>query len=663
MRTLAVIATATLLSTAAQAQFTFDYLRAADDYYRKGDFFSAAQYYEKYLANKKGKHAGGGQNPYVVQAASKKTAGARPSSDAEAVYNTAESYRQLNYHVKAEPFYKQASEQYAAQFPLAKYHYATTLRALERYAEAEAAFKSFMEGYGQTDTYSAAAQREIQNLQFIQQQLGRKDMRLFTVNKATSGLNDTGAAYAPVWIGENSLLFTSTRPVPNDKSKSYINRVYEATMSGGVPSGVVPVGLAQEGETHQGVVAATPDGNTMFLTRWTIGKGSKNASIYSARKSGGAWSNPEPLASLNVDGANTQQPFVMPGGQQLLFSSNRAGGSGGYDLYMADLGADGSVSNIRNLGPSINTAFDEQAPYYHAASGSLVFASNGRVGMGEFDLYWSKGTAGNWSEPQNFGYPVNSVKDDIYFASKGTARNILEDVLFSSDRSSACCLELFSLQKKRPLKMISGTVMSCDNRTPIAGAQVNIMDTVNNRTVATLTTDASGRYSFTLEEFQPLKAVASNNNYYANFLSFNTPANTDEDELTNPELCLTAIKYDEPVVVDNVYYDFGKADLKEESFPELDKLVKLMQDNPNIKAEISAHTDAVGSDAANMKLSEARAQSVVNYMISKGITTDRFVVKGYGETQPLEPNKNPDGTDNPAGREKNRRTEFKVIKN
>jgi OmpA-OmpF porin, OOP family len=660
MRNILIAGVAALTCSAAQAQFTQDYLRAADDYYRKGDYYSAAQYYEKFLArNPKGSAAG--YNPYVVQAAVKKGGTMRTSTREEAIYHTAESYRMLNYHSKAEPYYKEATA-FQQQFPLAPYYDATSLRALERYEEAQAAFNTFLASYTTNDEYRKAAEREVKNLEFIQQQLKRADLAMYNIQKAPAGLNDTGANYAPVFIDNSTVLFTSTRPVAGDAKKTYLNRIYTATVSGGGVSGVTPVTVAQD-EMHQGVAGVTPDGNTIFLTRWTITDKVRSANVFSTRKSNdGTWSAPQAVASLNTEGASTQQPFVMPGGRQILFSSNRPGGLGGFDLYMADLGADGSVSNISNLGAAINTPYDEQAPYYHAATSTLVFSSNGRVGMGEYDLFWSKGTPGNWAEPVNFGYPVNSVKDDIYFASKGGARNILEDVLLSTDRSSACCLELFSLQRKRPLKQISGTVLSCDNKTPLAGASVTILDTVNNRTVATLTTDVAGRYTFTMEDFQPLKAVATIKEYYTGNVQIATPANLDEERLAGPELCLVAIKYDEPVVVNNIFYEFAKWQLKDESFAELDKLVKLMNENPTIRAEIGAHTDAIGSDKANQILSEKRAQSVVDYLVSKGISKDRLTVAGYGESRPIAPNTNDDGSDNPEGREKNRRTEFKVIK-
>jgi len=662
MRKLLIAGAAVLSFASAQAQFSTDYLKAADDYFRRGDYYSAAQYYEKYLGTKRGGKGQSGYNPYVVQTAARKGNATRTSSREEAVYNTAESYRLLNYHVKAEPFYKEAVEFDAAQFPLARYHYATTLRALEQYQEAEAAFTAFLSSYKEQDQYMTAAQREVKNLQFIQQQLKRKDFATFKLQKGAAGLNDTGATYAPVWMNSNTLLFTSTRPADSSKKKGFTNRLYTANVNNGAVEGIAALPVNQN-DMHQGVASVTPDGKTLFITRWSVSGKKRSAMILSSSKTASGWSEPAPVGGLNQDDASSQQPFVMPDGRKLMFSSNRTGGQGGFDLYMADLLSDGSVTNITNLGPSINTSFDEQAPYYHAPSSTLVFSTNGRVGMGEFDLFFTKGTPGSWSEPQNFGHPINSVKDDIYFASKGGPKNILEDVMLSSDRASACCLELFSLQKPRALRRISGTVLSCDNQTPIAGAAVAIVDTINNRTVATLTTDASGRYSFTLEDFQPLKAVANVKDFYTNYLHFNAPANAEDESLSNPALCLNAIKVDEPVVVENVLYDFARWELKPESFTELNKLVETMTANPDLKAEISAHTDAVGSDRDNMKLSERRAQSVVEYLVSKGISRDRLIVKGYGETKPLAPNSNPDGTDNPEGREKNRRTEFKVLKN
>jgi outer membrane protein OmpA-like peptidoglycan-associated protein len=328
---------------------------------------------------------------------------------------------------------------------------------------------------------------------------------------------------------------------------------------------------------------------------------------------------------------------------------------------MADLDDNGNATNVVNMGTTVNTMYDEQAPSYHAASNTFVFSSNGRVGMGGFDFYYSKGTLSSLGEPKNFGYPVNSVKDDLYFTSRGSATNILENVLMSSDRDDACCLELFSLNKTKALKQISGTVIACDSKMPLAGVKVQIVD-AGNKTIAEKTTDASGKYSFTIAEFEALKATASNKGYFANSINFTGPSDTEEEFFSNPELCLNLIP-GEAIRVENVFYDFNKATLQEASFESLDKLVQVLNDNPTIIIELGAHTDSKGTDEYNQKLSQARAKSVVEYLVSKGISRSRLLAKGYGESVPAAENTNADGTDNPEGRQLNRRTEFKVLKN
>jgi OmpA-OmpF porin, OOP family len=655
-----VFAAIVLLSCiSAKAQFTYDYLKAADNYFRKADYYSAAQYYEKYLSSN-GKKGNDGFTPYVVQKGGAKSAakGTAVSTHDQAVYNLAESYRLLNYHVKAEPYYKEATGFDKTQFPLARFHYASTLRALERYEEAERALTEFLAEYTMADEYKEKADREIQNLRYIQAQLKRPDLERYTIAKAASGLNSTGASYAPVWLNANMLLFTSTRPENDSKNPIYTNRIYQAVYTDGVVGNVVRANLPQAKDLHQGVATVTPDGNTMFLTRWTIKDDKKNSAIYTSTKNGDNWSEPVMLDGIiNSPGANSQQPYMMPDGKHMLYASDKQGGQGGFDLWSAELDASGKVVSTVNLGSGINTKFDEQAPFFHQPTGTMVFSTNGRVGMGGYDFFFTKEANGNWTTPENFGYPVNSVKDDIYFTSRGGARNILEDVILSSDRAAECCLEMFSLRKTRPMKVITGLVTACESGAPLSGVMVRIVDTINGKTIHTQTTDVDGRYSFTLEDFQLLKAEASMKGYITNNLVIMLPADLDADNLNNPALCIT-----KPVVVlDNIYYEFNKAILLEESFPSLDKLYNMLVENPNMRIEIGGHTDSKGSNELNRKLSEARAQSVVDYLVGKGIDIARLEAKGYGASRPIAPNTNPDGSDNPDGRQKNRRTEFRIL--
>ncbi|RXK87419.1 flagellar motor protein MotB [Filimonas effusa] len=644
----------------ASAQLAADYRKAADNYFKRGDYSSAISYYEKYLNGGKAKQAE--FDPYTSKMAGKQVP---PSDKLQAVYQLAESWRLLKNYTNAAPLYAQIADDYNT-YPLGRYHYATSLRALGKYSEAEKALKDFLATYTTEDQYKKAAQREILNLQFIQEQLGR-GAAAYVVQPVSGGR--TGASYAPVQLTPDTLLFTATWPDSSaPANKVHVNRLYKAVFSEGAIAGVTRANEIPSGQMHEGVASVSADGNTLYLTRWSVNKDKKSASIYISKKStdGVKWSNPSLLDTIvNTPGSNTQQPFLTPDGKHLLYASDRPGGLGGYDLWMAELDVQGKPVSTVNLGNVINTSFNEQAPYYHAASSTLVFATDGRTGMGGYDLFYSKGAIGYWGQPENFGYPVNSVKDDMYFVSYGKGKKILESVLLSSDRADVCCLELFHLAKKDPLKQVIGQVVACDTKTPLPGVAITVVDIASGKQVYSGATDADGIYSFTIESATPLSSVATLKGYYTTSQSMQLPDAADElDSLVSTPVCMQkeVVVTENITVLRNVYYEFAKADIRPESFASLDDVVDFLKKNTDVKAEIGGHTDNKGSDELNLRLSEARAVNVVNYLVSKGIEKNRLIAKGYGATQPIAPNVNEDGSDNPEGREKNRRTEMKILK-
>ncbi|GAO42583.1 OmpA family protein [Flavihumibacter petaseus] len=642
----------------SHAQVSFDYLRAADAYYRKGDYASAAEYYEKYLqGNGKGKKTQ--YDPYSVQSLSKNQQ-LQLSSRQQSVYRLAEAYRLLHYPAKAAPYYEQAITFDPAAYPLAGFHYANTLKALSQFDAAEKQYQAFLDSYKKDDGYTRAAKRELQNIVFLKEQLRRKDTVLYTLDKAN--FNAPGASYAPVWINDQTLWFTSTRKEEAAAKDGHTNRVYQAAFQNNTASGVSRVDLPQGKGIEQGAVSITPDGQTIFLTRWSDNGNKKAAGIFSSRKEGSGWSEPVSIGDqINTPGGNSQQPVVTPDGRFLIYSSDRSGGQGGFDLWYTPLDK-GKTGTPVNMGSVINTAGDEQAPYFHAASNTLVFASNGRVGLGGFDLYTSQGGFEQWNEPKNLGYPVNSVKDDMYFASRGDAKNMLADVLLSSDRASECCFDLFVLHKKLPLKNIRGQVRDCGDQRPLGGVALAVVG-ADNKTIVTHRTDGEGRYSFELEEWQALTLQSSIAGYQAGSLQFGKGLPEDQLDLDNPVLCLNRIPdVGGKTVVNNMYYELNKANILDESRPALDDLARTLADSPNLVVEISGHTDNTGSPVYNQQLSERRARNVKAYLVSKGIDSSRISTVGYGDTQPVEPNVNADGSDNAEGRQKNRRTEMKVLK-
>jgi OOP family OmpA-OmpF porin len=650
-----------------QAQVIYDYLKGADDYFAKGDYYSAANYYEKYLG-KGGKNAKlkntDGYTPYSNQKAPGKRRKGAVSSKEQALYNLAECYRKLHYYEKAEPLYTEVlALPSKGQFPYARYWYAMTLRSLGKYQEAEAAMKQFSTEYTAADSYKTNADKEIKNLAYIQKQLKREDLKLYKVGKLAGEVPDTGAAYAPL-IFKDDFYFTSTKSEKGaPKLQEHNNRVYQAAYKEGNISGVKKVEVPESDDIQQGVVAFSRDGNIMYVTRWANKDGKKLAVLCrSIRGKNNSWSTPEVITSgINAEGYSSQQPFVMPDGKYLLFASDMPGGQGGFDLWMAPIDVNGREGKPVNMGKVLNTVGDEQAPYYHEASKTLVFSSNGMVGMGGYDFFYSKGYIKDWTAPFNFGHPVNSIKDDLYFVSKGGPKNILDDVVISSDRNNVCCLELLTLHKDRLPKKLKGVVVSCEDKKPLSGVAVTVLDTINNKTVGEFTTDSSGGYSLTLDEYRPLKVRAMFSGYYMDSLNFKGPSDEEELQFNITDICLVPFPKDNPFIMKNIFYDFDSVNFQPASTPELDRLVALMKSDPLVNIEIGSHTDNKGTPEYNEKLSSGRAKAVVAYLSQSGIDKRRLSYKGYGETVPIASNENADGTDNPEGRQLNRRTEVKIL--
>ena len=569
------------LSTSLMAQLPADNLKIADKYYTGGDHFSAIQYYEKYLSSLTGNKKDG-FDPYSVQPLLKK-AGLTENRKSDVLYRIAASYTTLNYPQKAEPYYEQIVTGESSPNPEAQYKYATTLRSLQKFDKAEQVLSNLLKDYTQKDALHAAATKELASLQYIKVQFAKKDLDLYAVNK--DALNGSEANYAPVLLNDNDILLTSTRADDGKNDKK--NKLY-LSASGSLSKIDLP--LKYE---HIGAASLSKDGQSLYFTAWQVTGGAKLPTIFKANKNGDTWTEPIALpASVNASGFKNQQPFITEDGGTLFFVSNRAGGKGGLDVWSITLDANGEpTGEAKNAGDVINTSQDEQAPYYHTPSKTLVFATNGRVGMGNYDLFYAKGSvSGGWETAENFGYPINSVKDDIYFVSKAKNENILESVLLSSDRNADCCLELYAVSKKTPVP--------------------------------------------------PPPPVAK----------------VEEPKVEEPVVETGIAK-----VLDNVYFEYDRYKLLDGSEASLNEIVTLMKAKPEIKVEIGGHTDNKGSNAYNQRLSQQRAQSCVDYIVSQGIDASRITAKGYGSSKPVAPNTLPDGKDNPDGRAKNRRTEFTVL--
>lgn len=650
----------------AQAQYVVNYKKVADTYFENKDYYAASTFYKKAL-----KITGDTAQAILPYGKERKgTSDEKVIEDYEgAIYNLAESSRLYREFAEAEKYYSIAITFANTRYRKALFYYAESLRANKKFNPAITSFESFI-SKNPNDPLVKDAIKEIASCKFALEEM--RFPRMVQVKKVSANVNGLGSNYAPAKVDQD-FYFTSSRPINvagkkdvvktengqvqvSTKANPFLNTLYAAksTLSGTeVAVKMMDINLPKNME----VAAATfsPDGNTVYFTGW---REKERYAIYTAKKANEKWSDPQAVGlEVNSKDFNSQQPFVTRDGNFLLFSSDRTGGYGKFDLWYCAIRSDGTLGQAVNLGSTINTEDDERAPHYNPVTKKLMFSTDGRIGLGGLDFFESDGDLVSWSEPKNLGYPFNSSKDDLYFTSAN--ENDTKGYI-SSDRESSCCLEVFEIKKE--FFAVNGILTDCKTKLPLADAIVTFTNAEGTQKV---TTGSDGKYQFKADSKRPIKLTFSKENYFAINKNYVYEELAKADTLIYKDYCLSPYKLGIPIALDNVYYEFNSAELTEPSKKVLDFLVPIMEDNAEMEIELGAHTDNVGTDEYNMELSNKRAQSCVDYLVSKGIAQARLTAKGYGESMPIAPNEIGRGKrkkDNPDGRAKNRRTEFKVTK-
>jgi len=651
------------------------YFNHGNQLFIRKDYYAAAQYYEKYLALVKN------TDPVAQPFAVEKKVKGRPATRNSrwlAVYRLAECYRLCHDYTQAEKWYKEAATYPATAFPLAQYWYGVSLRANGKYEGAMVAITKFQEMYSTMDSNLTGADREIKNLRFITDEIKRSDKDSFVISQPEiSGL---GSAYAASSLNVDTIVFTGIRPEggAGQQGKDYYNnRLYQVSVEN---STILPEPFRShpQGTAHEGMSSFSQDGKRMFFTRWDSRPGQKNAAIYEAEWKDTGWSQPIKLGSdVNKEGYNSAQPFIAESleGKYLLFSSDRPGGMGNYDLWYAEMDSGYHVLYVRNMGETINSPGDEQSPFFHENSRTLVFLSNGRPGMGGFDIYYAKGNINlsNWERPVNAGMAVNSSRDDLYFCSTDSV-NLWNTGWLSSDRSSDCCLALFSFREVNS-QYVAGRVVDCRNRQPLEGAVITLTEQRHpGKLLKKINTDEHGEYHIELHNTSTFRILAEKKGYNPASSEYVLHFKTGNDSLVNEDICLSA-EPDTNLIKDaagllqflNKSRELGGFAYKKSSpymssYPRLDSLAALMNKYPNITVRIDGYTDGIGSDEYNLRLAQARVEASIRYLVKKGISRDRLKGRAMGKCCPLVP-ETVNGKDDPAAREKNRRVEYTILTN
>ncbi len=596
----------------------------------------------------------------------------RPN-DPEINYKIAESFRLSNRPKQAIGFYQTALENGLIS-DSASYHYAFALKANENYTEARQTLTELIDQTNNTQLANLA-RKELENLGRVEDLRNRSDYEIFTAGP----INTAAAEYSPM-VSNGEIYFTSNR-TDNKIFKTTgtpFSDIYKAKLNGmevDVSSVEILGDLINTPGVNEGTISFTRDGNTVVFARGSDGgkKSTKEVNLYISRFRNGEWSEPELMTGLNHPDYWDSAPAFNRSGRTLYFASNRPGGLGGIDLYAASIDANGRYSNPRNMGNTINTAGDEMFPFVDD-EGRLFFASSGHAGLGGLDLFVAERQDGV-TTVRNLGIPVNSSEDDF-----GMIYTDRTHGFFSSNRDGGQGDDdLYSFVDNSPDRKIVNYNLTLTTLTPdsltganvsLSDVQVRLIDASDENVLLELTTDENGKLTVTVAPEEEYLLIGEKPDYFTTRVEFNTlgetiPPEERTQEITNKEysqeMILDRIVIEKSIVLENIYYGFDSANIRADAAVELDKLVRFLQDNPQIKIELGSHTDSKGKDEYNMDLSRRRAESAVNYVISNGIAKDRIRARGYGETRPIAPNTNPDGTDNPEGRQKNRRTEIKVF--
>lgn len=580
-------------------------------------------------------------------------------------------HRELSQSARAAAAFQNAIR-YKYPDSLAQLYLAEALHAEGKYPQAIKAYEEYL-------AIAPSSKTARNGLDGAMMANATKGVRTRYVVRQHKLFNSRRSDYAPMYApGETDILyFTTTNENVNGTKKSEITGMKKGDiwMSRKNERGEWLRPEAVEGELNtefdEGIISFSPDGSTMYLTRARREPNAPTSvEIFTSTRSDAKWSAPQKL-EITADTISVYaHPAVSPDGNYLYFTSDMPGGQGGRDIWRINL--KDRVGSLENLGEWINTPGDEMFPYMRTDS-VMYFASDGHPGYGGLDIFRAELTKSRGWKVENMGRPVNSAADDFGITFEpGAERGFL-----SSNRDDARGYDhIFSFELPELQIWISGWVLDRDDE-PVPDAVIRIVgnDGSNQKEVAR--NDGSFRFPLSRGVSYVMLAGAKG---YLNAKQEFTSDTAEEDAEYNVDFILASIN--KPVVIDNIFYDFDKATLRPESKEALDEMAQVMRDNPNITIEMASHTDRKGTDEYNLALSERRAKSVIDYLISVGIAPDRLQHVGYGESRPKTITKRlakeypqfPEGTvlneeyietlspaDQDAADQINRRTEFQVL--
>ena len=474
---------------------------------------------------------------------------------------------------------------------------------------------------------------------------------VFTPRNLGDSINSAALEYFPsLTIDGSKMIFT--RRVNNDED------FYESNFINGTWSFAKPLGGKVNTNLNEGAQNISQDGQLLVFTGCNYPEGQGSCDLYFSIRTNTGWSEPQNLGPVVNTDFWESSPSLSPDKKDLYFASSRAGGFGGRDIWVTHRLLTGKWSRPENPGEAINTSGDESCPFMHADNQTLYFNSNGHAGYGMTDLFFSKKVNdSSWTVAENLGYPVNTIDDEgsLIVAADGKTAYYASD---KSDTKGGLDIYTFQLREDiRPLKTLWVRGKVFDKKTGKGlPSSVELTDINKRNKVSSLQTDEDGNYLVTLPVGKDYAFSVNRKGYLFYSDNFSLSDNTTVPEYTK-NIPLQPLEAGAEIILKNIFFDTKLFELKPGSLSELDKVVSLLNDNPNLKIEIDGYTDNTGQPKDNLLLSENRAKAVVNYLLKMGIKTQQLSSKGFGSAKPIADN----STEN--GKALNRRTELSVISN
>lgn len=630
-----------MLSFVGLSQSRMVWLNTADKCYENKDYYNALLYYQKVLDDTLALKTD--ILPYEVQLANRTLSKKAKQLDGKAVSLEDYTNHQIAMCYQLTYDYKRAEAQFAKTYqskgyPNDAYHYGNALKNNQKYSEAIDVLDAFVRSNSPSDSLVELTIASIQGCNYM-----LHDSKAKTEAKVkladTSIFNKGTASFAAAYFGNyNRLMFTSARDggviLKPEQQSAYLCDVYW-TEKDDKGKWKTPTNFGRPMNSAQHDAASTfNNNNTIFYTRWSD-ENRKEQSIYLARMIDFKFFEAYKLDErVNVPGYISIHPQLSIDGKTLYFSSNRPGGQGGMDIWKISLDTLGNIiGNAENLGNMVNSNADEITPFFHDATSTLFFSSNGYNSIGGFDVFKSgyNPEKSVYSIPSNLGAPINSSFDDTYLIYDAK----LDKGFLSSDREPCefgHCFNIYEISNSEIIVNLEGITYEKGTDKILPNSTITIKDVKGVANNYVVTTDENGYYNVKITIGEEIFLKAQKEGYFADANVINTESITESMTLRQ-DFYLNKIPQKE-IRIEGIEYDFDSDKLRPVSMEILDKIVEFLELNDNLVVEINSHTDYRGSDKYNLDLSKRRAQSCVNYLIDKGINKNRLVPKGFGESMP-----------------------------